>query len=1197
MSRSAVTSGHRACGPPLRPDVALALVGVALTLLPGVVGGAPGAAPPASHELLVDGEPPGLAASFNEAWRWVVFDTDSGLPSNSVYDLVETPAGTPWAATLRGVAWYDGFQWKAMRDGAGMPATRPLSITTFGDDEVIAVMGRGLYRGNQDGFEQIPVEVDGARYEVLAAQRPGNDETFVLAAHGPSSPVTLLRYDGAGFRPLTPPFTVNGEQRGLAIWGDGTGSLWANDHSALRRWAGGGWQTKLTVPAGQLLTVEQLVEARSGGGLVKVSSPADYDGLWEWAPGGNPERNVDEPPDLLDAMDVSPTGDAIVAYRSGNVRFREDGVWQELAAVPPQMTGLLFVKFRPDGDLWVGTQRGLYLFRVGLRRWRHWKVPSPDVRNEILEILRADDGAIWLATGRGIAVHRPGGEIDWIERAAGIELREVTGLAQDDAGGIWVSSGSALPGVLRWDGSRWQRFGVEEGLTAPLVHKIRKDRAGRLWFLGMAPLVRETTVAEPGAFVLEDEQFVPWTPAEGLINGRVYDFAEGSDGSRWFATFGGLSRWRAGRWTHWTVENGLHKNRIFTVAIDRDDRAWFGDQSSGLGYIDADDAPRYLTVADGLVHDEVQEIRVGAAGELWIATRGGLSCLHDGTWVSFDAASGLSSPILWPILPLEDRVLIGTSGNGVDVLSMAETTLPPPRVVLEAALIDQSAALLRWSAYAYWGQTTPERAQTRYRVDGEPWSDWSRQRDTLLTALSGGEHTFEVQAKGILGAIGEEPVTTTFRVMPPLFLRPLFLLPTGVLLLVVAVLLAGRRRYSVTLRQRDVEYRRRLEERVDERTEALRESEERLRLLLETAHVIPWVADAASWDFTYVGPQAVEILGYPIERWYERGFWEAHIHPDDVEQALSFCARQSRVADRYDFEYRMLAADGRIVWLHDLVAVVREDGAAVALRGFMIDVTARKTAEAERIEAESEALEHRERLAHLSRLNMLGEMATGIAHEVNQPLTAVSTYTQACRRMIEGGLIDEADIVDVLGRISDEAVRAGDMIHGLKTLVRKRRSEMHVCSVNELVRAVIPLAEVEARDRGIELILRLDEQLPEIAADDVQIQQVVLNMLRNAIEAAQPAGGWVKIRTRTAEENMIEVVVTDNGCGIAQGDPDRVFQPFYSTKQDGMGMGLSISRSIIEAHGGQIGYRPASSGGSTFYFHLPAERGRHHAAS
>ena len=1137
------------------------------------------------QEAVVD-----LAASFNDPWRWVQFKTASGLPSNSVYDVVETPSGTVWAATQRGLAWYDGFRWHEMGAAQGIPAVLPRAIATYGDDEIVAAVERRLYRGDRDGLEEVPVEVDGTAYDALSVRKAAANGSFLLAATDRDSPIAVLYYDGATARHLSPRTEARWDQHTIDAWSNGAGALWMSAVTGLERWEGGRWEKAIGSPGDLPLNVRRLVETEENTGLASIGYPPEARGLWEWTAGSVPRLNRREPADLLESMDVSPTGDAIVVYRSGDVRVRRDDRWSRIEQVPPQLAGLLFVKFRSDGDLWVGTQDGLFLFRASHRRWTHWEVPSPDVCNEILEILPARDGSVWLATGRGIAIHGTDGTVDWIERIEGTELQEITGLAQDDQGFIWVSSGSALPGAYRGDGQRWTHFGAAEGLLAPLVHRIRKDSSGRLWFLGIAKMLEnDTDTNQPGAFVFENGEFTPWTTAEGLIHGRVYDFAEGTDGALWFATFGGLSRWHDGEWSHWTTTDGLRKGRIFTVAVDNDNRLWFGDQSSGLGFIDEHGQPGYFTTADGLIHDEVQELQVAPGGELWISTRGGLSRLHDGNWLSFDVTTGLSSPILWPILPLEGRVFIGTSGNGLDVLDLAEADLPEPVVQVTATVFGERSALLRWEAHAYWGQLPPEAIETRYRLDDAGWSDWSTSREAVFTAMAPGEHVFEIQAQGVLGGFEASGQRIPLAIRPPFYFRPNFYVPVGALVLLVVLLLTGRRRHALTLRQRDEEYRRRLEERVDERTDALRESEERLRMLLETAHVIPWVADATSWKFTYVGPQAVDILGYPIERWYEPTFWADHIHPEDVDGALEYYEQQSSVNDRYELEYRMLTADGVVVWLHDIVAVVHEEGKPAMLRGFMIDVTARKQAEAERIEAESETLEHRERLAHLSRVNMLGEMATGIAHEVNQPLTAVSTYTQACRRLIEADLIDEVQIIDVLGRISDEAVRAGDMIHGLKALVRKRSSELRICNVNELVHEVIPLAEVEARDLGIQIRLQLSGDVPDIAADDVQIQQVILNLIRNAIEATESGTGDVTVCSTLVDGDVVKVEVADNGAGIDHDDPEQVFQPFFSTKRDGMGMGLSISRSIIEAHGGQIGYCSGASGGSTFFFRLPAE--------
>ncbi|WP_447977273.1 PAS domain-containing protein [Candidatus Nitrospira bockiana] len=195
-----------------------------------------------------------------------------------------------------------------------------------------------------------------------------------------------------------------------------------------------------------------------------------------------------------------------------------------------------------------------------------------------------------------------------------------------------------------------------------------------------------------------------------------------------------------------------------------------------------------------------------------------------------------------------------------------------------------------------------------------------------------------------------------------------------------------------------------LERRVAERTEALRQSEERLRLLLETTRMIPWEADAASWRFTYVGPQAVTLLGHALESWYEQDFWVRHIHPDDRDAAVSYCLKASQERLFYDFEYRMLAADGRVVWIQDVVTVVRDGERVTGLRGFMLDVTARKEAEdgIRRLNAE---LERRveERTARLEAANQSLEQEVEERKRVEAKLRQSEQHLSEAQRLARLG--------------------------------------------------------------------------------------------------------------------------------------------------------------------------------------------------
>ncbi len=234
--------------------------------------------------------------------------------------------------------------------------------------------------------------------------------------------------------------------------------------------------------------------------------------------------------------------------------------------------------------------------------------------------------------------------------------------------------------------------------------------------------------------------------------------------------------------------------------------------------------------------------------------------------------------------------------------------------------------------------------------------------------------------------------------------------------------------------------------------------------------------------------------------------------------------------------------------------------------------------------------EMRARLTHLTRVSTLGEMASSIAHEVNQPLTAIAAYAQACRRMVEGGQAGQDDILEILARINDEALRAGAIVHRLKDMVRRRDARWTECDVNALVRDIQPLAVVDARLHNVRLHFEFQPDLPPVLADGVQIQQVVLNLIRNAIDAVEETArkdGEVTVRTGLAGAKEIQISVTDNGCGLPEGLDARLFQPFFTTKKGGMGMGLSICKSIASAHGGRILFSRNPGAGMTFRLILP----------
>jgi two-component system sensor kinase FixL len=247
----------------------------------------------------------------------------------------------------------------------------------------------------------------------------------------------------------------------------------------------------------------------------------------------------------------------------------------------------------------------------------------------------------------------------------------------------------------------------------------------------------------------------------------------------------------------------------------------------------------------------------------------------------------------------------------------------------------------------------------------------------------------------------------------------------------------------------------------------------------------------------------------------------------------------------------------------------------------------RLTAEAKLKEKEGEL---RARMTHFSRVNTMGEMASSIAHEVNQPLTAIANYAQACRRLVESGRAEGADVLDVLDRISREALRAGGIIQRLRTLVKRRPGRATECDLVALVREAGTLVAADARLHDVRLDLDLPDTAPVVKCDPIQVQQVLLNLARNGIDAMDGAhDARLAVRVRREAQELV-VSVEDRGCGLREGTEEAIFDPFFTTKEGGMGMGLAISRSIVARHGGRLWCAPNPYLGTTFYFTLPLAR-------
>jgi PAS domain S-box-containing protein len=417
-------------------------------------------------------------------------------------------------------------------------------------------------------------------------------------------------------------------------------------------------------------------------------------------------------------------------------------------------------------------------------------------------------------------------------------------------------------------------------------------------------------------------------------------------------------------------------------------------------------------------------------------------------------------------------------------------------------------------------------------------------------------------------------------------------------------------RYAIERKRLECSWREELEQRVRERTaelsavneqmrreiverrrveEALRESQRFVERITDAAPSIIYILDIVSRRLIYANNRLRSILGYEldeVQNW-SNDFLERIVHRDDQSRVHSELAGLDTIGDdeTREVELRIRHADGHWRWMSFRTVVFRRDanGSVRLVLGSVTDISARK-------ETEEQARQQQEQLVHFSRLTMLGELSTGIAHELNQPLMAVANYTQAALRRLRSGNWSLEQVTGCLEKSVQQALLAGEIIKRLRRLVSRRSPEKSPTDLIEAIHEVVEMLHSEAERAQIQLRIQSSDRLPPVNGDRVQLQQVLLNLVRNGLEAMRDAPAdqrLLTVDTRRIDRENIVVSVIDQGSGCDIQELDRLFEPFFTTKAQGLGLGLSISRSIIESHGGQLTVRPNPTRGLTFQFTLP----------
>ncbi len=925
----------------------------------------------------------------------------------------------------------------------------------------------------------------------------------------------------------------------------------------------------------------------------------------------------------------------------------------------PPTTALTVLAMTEDrnGTLWLATHgAGLLKFDREHRRFIRYRNnpvdPNSLPQNNVENLFADREGSIWAGLGRMGVTHfatkpLPFQRIPNLASSDDVAEPFVGAIYEDRQGILWIGTPEALKGIDRKSGrGASYRRTAEPGAGTDVI-TIREDRSGNLWAgtynHGLLRLDRRT-----GQF-----QTYLHNPADpySLSNDIVPRLLVDHNGTLWVATNDGLNRFNGatGRFTVYKLDpqtrivsylelvedrngalwlgtdsSGLHRfdpatgqftkyehdidrpgtlsdNRVNSVYFDRSGTMWVGTQN-GLDHFDSKKGTFTIyTRRDGLPGNAVGCILEDDLSNLWMSTNNGIARFDPQSKAikSYSTAEGLPGPDLtgWgACFKNRSGEMFFGGFSGATVFhpdSVVDTSYTPPVVLTEFRLSgspvdiggrsplnkslsymtrltlsnEQRIFSLAFSALSYF---SPGTNRYRYKLEGldETWHEvGSDERLATYTTLPTGVYTFRVQGATSRGVWGEPGAAVLIEILPPWWSTWWF---RAVCVAVCVTLLGGFYQWRIQRLQRQ---------------------EKNLRDVVET---IPAMAFCARPDGSteFVNRPWLDYTGLPEKANLGSG-WQLAVHPADFDEHLNKWRASLAAGAPFENEARYRDADGEYRWfLVRAVPLRDEHGHVLKWYGTLTDIEDRKRSEQERERFRQLQAD----LAHENRVSMMGELAASLSHELKQPIAAAITNAKTCLRWLTREQPDVEEAREATMRTMKDGTRAAEIIDRLRSFYKKGAPpERELVDVNELVREMLVLLGSEANRYSICMRTDLAAELPRVTADRVQLQQVLMNLMMNSVDAMKDMDGTreLTIQSQHGENGHVLISVSDTGAGLPPQQADKIFNAFFTTKTHGTGMGLRISRSIVESHGGRLWAANNSPCGAIFQFTLPATAADH----
>jgi len=1086
----------------------------------------------------------------------------NGLPGGAVHAIAQSPDGYLWIGTDKGLVRFDGFSFLPVPPKSLLPQNDPILglITDAEGDLWVRMQTAGILRYNRGKFENLASGPNTTVTQVTAIAR--ENAAGMLLSDLMSGTLRLRR----GKLDLVAPASIlPGAAPALSIAETAGGKIWLGTLGAGLFYLANGRATRVT----QGLT-ETKINCLLPVGDQELWVGTDH-GLFRWS--GTGFRRAELGPSLRDQPVLTILRDRDsniwVGTSRGLLRINASGTsFAEQEGM--QRAGAVNALFEDrEGNLWVGGAMGLE--RIRDSAFMTYSTDKGLSSNASGPIYVDGEDRAWFAPEKGGLYWIKDGRVQPVEPEL-FEKDVIYSIAGRDHE-IWIGrrQGGLTRLVYRGGIITTEIYGRANWLEQNSVYAAYLGRDGAVW----------AGTLSGGISRLKDGKFTTYTTTDGLASNTVSSVLERHDGTIWFGTPNGLSAFSNGKWRTYLLQDGLPSDNVNCLFEDSAGALWIGT-SAGLAYFQMGRMHTLQEVPDSLSEQIVGMVE-DKSGRFWIATSNHVlrvprDKLLSGVVTAADVreygqADGLEST---EGVKRSRSVVSDSAGRIWFSLSSGLSVVNPSQINdnsvpalphIEAITADDNIANLgafvqippspRRITFGYTGLSlaSPERIRFRYFLEGfdSSWSQPVAAREAVYTNLGPGSYRFRLVASNSEGLWNGPETAIALNVAPAYYQTYWF--RSSCIAITIALFWAG---YQMRVSQ-------------------LQEQEKKFRDALETMPALAFVVDP-NGNRTFFNRGWLEYTGLKSEQASGSG-WEVTVHPEDLKRVTERWRESQAIGQPLDYEARLRrGSDGVYRWFQTRARPLRDNrGKIVKWCAVANDIEDRKRAE--QLQAD---------LTHASRVSTMGELVASFSHELAQTITATTNNAKASLRWLQRDPPDLTQVRIGTERIIEASAFASEIINRLRSLYKKAPPKRELVAMNEVICEMAGMLRSEARGHGVSIRADLKDDLPMTVADRVQLQQVLMNLMLNGIEAMKDTGGVLMVKSQLREKGQIEISVHDTGPGLPVGNADQIFDSFFTTKPQGSGMGLAISKSIVESQSGRIWATMNEERGATFHFTLPA---------